>query len=54
MNNLADAAEEINVGNDEVAAMLLRSAYEELGGLEKEDIDEAVLGRIFSRFCIGK
>jgi len=54
MSNLADAAEEINVGNDEVAAMLLRSAYEELGGLEKEDIDEAVLGRIFSHFCIGK
>jgi len=34
--------------------MMLRSAYEELGGLEREDIDEAILERIFSRFCIGK
>ncbi len=54
MKNLADAVEEINRGNDEVAAMMLRSAYEELSGLEREDIDEAILKRIFSRFCIGK
>jgi tRNA modification GTPase len=54
MKNLADAAREINAGNDEVAAMLLRTAYEQLGGLEREDVDEAVLERIFSRFCIGK
>ena len=41
-------------GNDEVAAMLLRIACEKLGGIEKEDIDEAVLERIFENFCIGK
>jgi len=54
IKNLADAATQINAGNDEVAAMLLRAIYEELGGLEREDVDEAVLERIFSHFCIGK
>jgi tRNA modification GTPase len=52
--NLEDAARQINTGNDEVAAMLLRAAFKELGGLEREDVDEAVLERIFSNFCIGK
>ncbi|MHC5060681.1 MAG: tRNA uridine-5-carboxymethylaminomethyl(34) synthesis GTPase MnmE [Planctomycetota bacterium] len=54
MRNLTDASDQINQGNDEVAAMLLRAAYDQLGGLEREDIDEAVLERIFSNFCIGK
>ena len=54
VNSLSDAAGQISAGNDEVAAMLLRSAYEQLGGLETEDVDEAVLGKIFSHFCIGK
>lgn len=54
IKNLADAGHQINAGNDEVAAMLLRAAYGQLGGLEREDVDEAVLDRIFSHFCIGK
>lgn len=54
VKSLEDAAGQIENGNDEVAAMLLRSGYEELAGLEREDIDEAVLERIFSSFCIGK
>jgi tRNA modification GTPase len=52
--NMEDAARQINEGNDEVVAMLLRGAYDQLGGLEREDVDEAVLERIFSNFCIGK
>ena len=52
--NLEDAARQINTGNDDVTAMLLRAAFKELGGLETEDVDEAVLERIFSHFCIGK
>lgn len=54
MENLTESADEINAGNDEVAAMLLRGGYEQLADLETEHIDEAVLERIFSRFCIGK
>ncbi len=54
IENLIAAAGQMTQGNDEIAAMFLRSAYEVLAGLEKEDIDEAVLERIFSNFCIGK
>ncbi len=52
--NLQDAHAEIEQGNEEVVSMLLRSALETLGGLEREDVDEQVLDRIFSTFCIGK
>ena len=54
IENLSAAAAQMALRNDEIAAMFLRSAYEVLAGLEKEDIDEAVLERIFSNFCIGK
>ena len=54
MRNLTDAADQIKTGNDEVAAMLLRAVYEQLGGLERENVDDAVLEKIFSSFCIGK
>jgi tRNA modification GTPase len=54
LKNLSDAAEEIRMGNDEICSMLLRTGYEELSGVEREDVDEAILERIFSTFCIGK
>lgn len=54
IENLTQAIPELAEGNDEVASMLLRLACEQLGGIEKEDIDEAVLERIFKNFCIGK
>jgi len=54
IENLHSASNEMAAGNDEIAAMFLRSAYEVLAMVEKEDIDEAVLERIFSNFCIGK
>ncbi len=54
IGNCSEAKSEIEMDNDEVAAMLLRSACRELAGLQREDIDEAVLDRIFSKFCIGK
>ena len=38
----------------EIAAMLLRSACESLSQVENENIDEAILERIFANFCIGK
>ncbi|MBW8015362.1 MAG: GTP-binding protein [Planctomycetes bacterium] len=52
--NISDGADEVLKGNDEVAAMFLRTGYEALAGIEREDIDEAILDRIFSSFCIGK
>ncbi|MCK5564793.1 MAG: hypothetical protein KAJ07_06065, partial [Planctomycetes bacterium] len=52
--SLQEAHTEIEQGNEEVVSMLLRSAHETLGGLEREDVDEQVLDRIFSTFCIGK
>lgn len=48
------ARKEAGAGNGEVAAMLLRSGYEVLSQVEREDVNEAVLDRIFSGFCIGK
>ena len=54
LKNLSDGAEEIRKGNDEICSMLLRAGYEGLSGVEREDVDEAILERIFSSFCIGK
>jgi len=52
--NLDEALAELQLKNEEVVSMLLRSAYQTIGGLEREDIDQQVLERIFSTFCIGK
>jgi tRNA modification GTPase len=54
IDNLNQAANELEKANNEVAAMLLRSACESLTGLEREHIDEKILDNIFSQFCIGK
>jgi tRNA U34 5-carboxymethylaminomethyl modifying GTPase MnmE/TrmE len=34
--------------------MFLRNAWNNLGPVSSEPLDEAVLNGIFSRFCIGK
>ena len=52
--DLEKAIDELKAGNDEVAAMMLRTAYHSLGGIDQHNIDEQLLDRIFSRFCIGK
>ncbi|TFG47746.1 MAG: GTP-binding protein, partial [Candidatus Brocadiia bacterium] len=52
--HISEAAVELRNGNEEVAAMLIRAAYQELGGIEHENVDERILENIFSRFCIGK
>ena len=51
---LNESADEITAGAAEIAAMLLRQAYERLGGLETDAVSETILDSIFSRFCIGK
>jgi len=54
INNVTEAAAEIGTGDDEVAAMMLQAAYEALSEIEQTHLDDQVLERIFSRFCIGK
>jgi len=54
LKNLKEAVQEIRNRNDEVAAMLLRGAYEALGNIETGHVDEKILDRIFGQFCIGK
>jgi tRNA U34 5-carboxymethylaminomethyl modifying GTPase MnmE/TrmE len=57
IENLRQAMDQLNPANEEVAAMLLRSAYQQLSEIQQpqvEDIDQQILGQIFSRFCIGK
>ena len=52
--DLDKAIDELKSGNDEVAAMMLRSACDRLNQIDRHNLDEKVLDRIFSRFCIGK
>jgi tRNA modification GTPase len=52
--NIENAIAEIQNGNEEIAAYVLRAALQDLSKLETEHIDEAILDNIFSKFCIGK
>ncbi|HSV26922.1 MAG TPA: GTPase, partial [Sedimentisphaerales bacterium] len=54
IDDLARALQEIVQGSMETASMFLRSAWNSLAPIESEPIDDAILGQIFSRFCIGK
>lgn len=54
IKHLSDAADELKQGHPEIAAMSLRCARQDLGGLEHEPVDERILDVIFSKFCIGK
>jgi tRNA modification GTPase len=57
IKQIGESVYELSVGNDEVAAMMLRSSYQALSDIEQPGaahIDEQILGQIFSRFCIGK
>jgi tRNA modification GTPase len=54
IHDIVQAEKEIKAGSEELAAMMLRTAYNQLTNIEQHNIDEQVLDRIFSRFCIGK
>jgi tRNA modification GTPase len=45
---------EVQRGNEEVAVMMIRAACQAISQIEQHSLDEQVLDRIFSRFCIGK
>ncbi len=57
IENVSESISELRAGNDEVAAMMLRAAYQAISGIESAaggHVDEQILEQIFSRFCIGK
>ena len=57
ISHVAQAADELKAGNDEVAAMMIRAAHQAISDIEQPiaaHIDEQILGQIFNRFCIGK
>ena len=54
IENARQAASQIELGNEEVAAALIRTAYEALADIGQQPVDEQILDHIFSRFCIGK
>lgn len=54
VENITSAIDEIKLGNTEVAAMMLRSAHQAISNIAREHIDEKILDKIFSEFCIGK
>ncbi|MFH1717257.1 MAG: GTPase [Planctomycetota bacterium] len=57
IENIGESVRELNAGNDEVTAMLLRAAYQAVCDIERAGgahIDEQILEQIFGRFCIGK
>jgi tRNA modification GTPase len=57
IGQISESVDELNAGNDEVAVMMLRATYQAVSEIEQpgaSHIDEQILGRIFSRFCIGK
>jgi len=57
IENINEAVSELKAGNDEVAAMMVRAAYQAICDIQQPAsgrIDDEILERIFSRFCIGK
>ncbi len=54
IDNLTGSIDELKADQEEVAAMMLRAAWQMLAGIEQENIDEKILELIFQRFCIGK
>jgi tRNA modification GTPase len=54
IDSLRQALAEVRHGRDEVAALMIRSGYQALSQIEQQHIDEEILDRIFSQFCLGK
>jgi tRNA modification GTPase len=54
MESLRQATGEVERGNDEIAVTMIRAACQSISQIEQQHIDEQVLDRIFTRFCIGK
>ncbi len=48
------APDALTLGGDELVAVDLRQAIDELGKVVGEVVTDDILDRIFRRFCIGK
>ena len=54
IDNLTQAIDQVKDNNNEIAAIMLRTAYHAVSEIEQKNIDEKILDNIFGRFCIGK
>ncbi|UCG46794.1 MAG: 50S ribosome-binding GTPase [Phycisphaerales bacterium] len=54
IENICECVREVKAGNDEVAAMTLRAAYQAVSDIEQQPVDDRLLERIFKNFCVGK
>jgi len=55
IENDGESINELKAGNHEVTAMMLRAAYQAISDIESAGrIDDEILERIFSRFCVGE
>lgn len=54
IHHLTDCCQEAKSDRYEIAAMMLRAAYESIVNIDQQRIDDKVLEKIFSHFCIGK
>jgi len=57
IDHVSESVDELNGRHDEVAAMILRAAWQAVSDIEQPGaahIEEQILGQIFSRFCVGK
>jgi len=54
IKQIDEAVLQLQQGNSEVSAMMLRTGYQVLLDVGKQCVDEKILEQIFSRFCIGK
>ncbi len=54
IENIDHAIDQLRSGSEDIAAMLLRAAWQGASMIERESFDEQVLDAIFGKFCIGK
>jgi tRNA modification GTPase len=54
VESIRQSIEEVCLGSEEIAVTTIRAACAAISQIERQHIDEEVLDRIFSRFCIGK
>jgi tRNA modification GTPase len=54
VKNIDESAAQLQEGSDEIAAMMLRAAYQGLSDIRRQNVDERILEGIFQKFCIGK